>query len=100
MADTSDTDGRLGGAGREATRGRRRTQVGVVTSDKGDKTITVQCRFVVKHRAYGKYISRRMAIRAHDENNEAAVGDRVQVMECRPLSKTKSWRLIRITQRA
>lgn len=99
-SDMSDTKGQSGGSAVKATRGRRRTKVGVVTSDKRDKTIRVLCRFVVKHAAYGKYMNRRTVIHAHDEKNEAAVGDQVQVMECRPMSKSKNWRLVRIVQRA
>jgi small subunit ribosomal protein S17 len=70
--------------------------VGVVTSDKGDKTIRVACDFSVKHPKYGKYIRRRVIVLAHDEQNAAKTGDRVEVMTCRPLSKTKSWRLVRV----
>ncbi|NOT01539.1 MAG: 30S ribosomal protein S17 [Phycisphaerales bacterium] len=86
----------------EGTTGRtpRRRQVGVVTSNRGDKTIRVVCRFIVKHAKYGKYLRRRTVLHAHDERNECGVGDRVEVMECRPVSKTKHWRLVRIVNRA
>lgn len=78
----------------------RRCQVGVVTSNRGDKTIRVMCRFLVKHPKYGKILRRRTVLHAHDEGNECGVGDRVEVMECRPLSKTKHWRLVRIVGRS
>lgn len=84
----------------ETKRRVRKTRVGVVSSDKGDKTITVVCSFSVKHRKYGKYINRRTKVHAHDEKNEAQEGDRVEVSECRPLSKTKNWRLVRVVSRA
>jgi len=74
--------------------------VGVVSSDARNKTIRVECRFSVKHRKYGKYINRRTSLHAHDENNEARTGDRVEIMECRPLSKQKHWRLIKVLDRA
>lgn len=78
----------------------RRVRVGVVSSDARNKTIRVECRFSVKHRKYGKYINRRTSLHAHDENNEARTGDRVEIMECRPLSKQKHWRLIKVLDRA
>ena len=80
-------------------RRRRRTRVGVVTSDRGDKTIRVQVDRLVKHTKYGKYIRRRTLFHAHDEKNECQKGDRVEIVECRPISKTKSWRLSRILGR-
>jgi len=83
----------------ESARGRRRLKQGVVTSDKCHKTIGVECAFTVKHAKYGKYFGRRTRIRAHDEENAAKLGDRVEVMECRPISKTKHWRLVRILKR-
>lgn len=84
----------------EVKRGRRRVRVGVVSSDVRNKTIRVECRFSVKHRKYGKYINRRTLLHAHDENNEARTGDRVEIMECRPLSKQKHWRLVKVLERA
>jgi len=72
----------------------------VVTSDRRDKTIRVTVSYTVKHSKYGKYIRRRTVLHAHDERNEAAVGDKVEIMLCRPISKTKSWRLVRILERA
>jgi len=77
-----------------------RTAVGVVTSDKPDKTITVVVEYQAKHPKYGKYLRRRTVIHAHDEKNEARQGDRVEVAECRPLSRTKHHRLVRIIERA
>jgi small subunit ribosomal protein S17 len=72
---------------------------GVVQSDARDKTIRVVVSFLVKHPKYGKYIRRRTTLHAHDPQNEARVGDTVEVMECRPMSKQKSWRLLRVLNR-
>jgi small subunit ribosomal protein S17 len=77
-------------------RGRRKTRIGVVSSDKAERTITVRCSFSVKHPKYQKYVRRRTTLHVHDEANEAEVGDRVEIRECRPISKTKSWRLVRV----
>ena len=77
----------------------RRTQTGVVESDKRDKTIKVVVNYLAKHKVYGKYVRRRTVIHAHDPGNEARAGDTVEVMECRPVSKTKSWRLVRVVRR-
>jgi small subunit ribosomal protein S17 len=81
-------------------RGRRRVEVGVVTSDKMNKTRRVEIPRLVKHAKYGKYIKRRTICHVHDENNESHVGDTVEIMETRPLSKLKNWRLVRIVTRA
>ena len=81
-------------------RGKRRVEVGVVTSDKMNKTRRVEIPRLVKHARYGKYIKRRTICKVHDENNESHVGDTVEIMETRPLSKTKSWRLLRIVTKA
>ena len=81
-------------------RGKRRATVGVVVSDKMGKTIRVDVQRLVRHRRYGKYIRQRTRVYAHDENNDARVGDVVEVMETRPLSKTKCWRLVRIVSRS
>src|SRR5437879_1338570 len=81
-------------------RGRRRTEVGVVTSDKMNKTRRVEIPRLVKHPRYGKYIKRRTVCHVHDEQNESHTGDRVEIMESRPLSKTKHWRLVRVVTRA
>lgn len=78
----------------------RKVRVGVVASSKADKTIKVVCNFSVKHRKYGKYMNRRQTFQVHDPQNEAKDGDRVEIMECRPISKSKSWRLVRVVQRA
>jgi len=78
----------------------KRTVTGVVTSNKMDKTITVMIERVVKHPVYGKYIKRSSKVHAHDESNECNLGDTVEVTECRPLSKSKSWNLEKIVTRA
>ncbi len=81
-------------------RGRRRTEVGVVTSDKMNKTRRVEIPRLVKHARYGKYIRRRTVCKVHDENNESHLGDTVEIMETRPISKTKHWRLVRVVTQA
>src|SRR6266436_1867820 len=73
---------------------------GVVASDKGDKTIKVVVAYQTRHAKYGKYLKRRSVLHAHDEKNEAKEGDTVQIAECRPVSKTKHHRLLRIVTRA
>ena len=78
----------------------RKTRVGLVTSDKMDKTIVVSIVDNVKHPLYGKIVKRTYKLKAHDENNEAKKGDRVKVMETRPLSKDKRWRLVEIIEKA
>ena len=80
-------------------RSQRRTLVGVVTSDKMNKTRRVEIPRLVKHQRYGKYIKRRTICHVHDENNESHAGDTVEIMETRPLSKLKHWRLVRIVSR-
>ena len=77
-----------------------RTIEGVVASDKGDKTIKVQVNYQTRHPKYGKYLKRRTVLHAHDEKNEAREGDTVEIAECRPLSKTKHHRLMRVVERA
>lgn len=72
------------------------TQVGVVTSDRRDKTRTVAVDFQARHRKYGKYLRRSTRLQVHDEANASKLGDRVEIVNCRPVSKTKSWRLIRV----
>lgn len=84
----------------QATRALLRTVQGVVASDKGDKTIKVVVNYQAKHAKYGKYLKRRTVLHAHDEKNEAKEGDTVEIAECRPLSKTKHFRLTRIVERA
>ena len=78
----------------------RKTRVGVVVSDKMDKTIVVAVRDNVKHPLYGKIVKRTYKLKAHDEKNECNIGDRVRVMETRPLSKDKRWRLVEIIEKA
>ncbi|MBP3324966.1 MAG: 30S ribosomal protein S17 [Coprococcus sp.] len=78
----------------------RKTRVGLVTSDKMDKTIVVSIVDNVKHPLYGKIVKRTYKLKAHDENNECKIGDRVKVMETRPLSKDKRWRLVEIIEKA
>ncbi len=75
------------------TRGKRKKQVGVVVSGKMDKTVVVQIERLVKHQTYGKYIRRHAKLMAHDEKNECKMGDKVMVIECRPISKRKRWRV-------
>ena len=81
-------------------RGLRKTRVGVVVSDKMDKTITVAVKYRVRHPLYGKIINRTTKIKAHDEKNECGIGDTVRVMETRPLSHDKRWRLVEIIEKA
>ena len=78
----------------------RKTRVGIVTSDKMDKTVVVSIKDRVKHPLYGKIVNKTVKIKAHDENNECGVGDRVLVMETRPLSKDKRWRVAEIIEKA
>jgi len=84
----------------EKPRGRRKTAIGYVVSDKMEKTIVVELESRVQHPKYGKIIRRRTRMHVHDENNQAHVGDLVEVMACRPISKQKSWRLVRIIKQA
>ncbi len=77
-----------------------RTIIGVVASDKGDKTIKVITNYQTRHEKYGKYLKRRTTYHAHDERNEAREGDRVEIAECRPMSRTKHHRLVRIVEKA
>ena len=78
----------------------RKTRVCLVTSDKMDKTIVVSVTDNVKHPLYNKIVKRTYKLKAHDENNECRIGDRVKVMETRPLSKDKRWRLVEIVEKA
>ncbi len=78
----------------------RKTRIGVVTSDKMDKTITVAVERKVKHPIYGKFVKKTMKFHAHDEKSECGIGDVVKIMETRPLSKTKRWRLVEIVEKA
>ena len=78
----------------------RKTRVGVVTSDKMDKTVVVTIRDKVRHPLYGKIINRTVKYKAHDEENTCGVGDKVLIMETRPLSKDKRWRVVNIIEKA
>jgi small subunit ribosomal protein S17 len=82
------------------TRNTRKVREGLVVSDKMDKTVVVEVEDRVKHALYGKVMRRTSRLKAHDENNECGVGDRVQLMETRPLSATKRWRVVQIVERA
>ncbi len=84
----------------ERNRGQRKVRIGVVTSDKMDKTRVVVVETLVKHPKYKKYIKRRKKFYVHDENNASKVGDLVKIMETRPLSKLKRWRLVEIVRKA
>ncbi|HPX60473.1 MAG TPA: 30S ribosomal protein S17 [Deltaproteobacteria bacterium] len=79
-------------------RGHRRVQEGVVVGDKMDKTVVVKVDRIIKHPVYNKYIKRSAKYKVHDENNSCKVGDRVQIIECRPLSKDKRWNLKQIAE--
>jgi small subunit ribosomal protein S17 len=81
-------------------RGRRKVRTGVVVSDGMDKTVMVRIDRQIRHALYGKTVRRSSKLAAHDESNEARVGDTVRVMETRPLSKTKRWRLVEIVEKA
>ena len=84
----------------ETTRAFRKTRVGQVVSDKMDKTIVVAIEDSVQHKLYKKIVKRTYKLKAHDENNECGVGDTVKVMETRPLSKDKRWRVVEIIEKA
>jgi len=84
----------------QQARNNRKTRVGIVTSNKMDKTIVVAVVNNVQHPRYKKIIKRTYKLKAHDENNECGIGDRVEVMETRPLSKDKRWRLVSIQEKA
>jgi len=83
-----------------AERNNRKTKTGKVVSDKMDKTIVVAIETLVRHPLYGKSMKRTIKFKAHDENNDCKMGDRVKIMETRPLSKDKNWRLVEIIERA
>ena len=84
----------------EQKRGLRKTKIGKVISDKMDKTIVVAVEGSVRHPLYGKIVKRTYKLKAHDENNECRIGDRVKVMETSPLSRDKRWRLVEIVEKA
>jgi small subunit ribosomal protein S17 len=96
MAETNTATATKGAADRSQLR----TIIGTVASDKGNKSIKVVVEFQTRHAKYGKIMKRRTSLHAHDEKNEAKEGDRVEIAECRPLSKTKHHRLVRIVERA
>ncbi|MFW5659603.1 MAG: 30S ribosomal protein S17 [Bacteroidota bacterium] len=81
-------------------RNTRKVRIGIVTSDKQQKTITVSVERKVKHPLYGKFIKKTSKFAAHDENEDAGIGDTVRIMETRPLSKRKRWRLVEVLERA
>lgn len=81
-------------------RGNRKTRIGKVVSDKMDKTVVVAVETKVRHPLYGKTVNRTTKFKAHDENNEANINDRVLIMETRPLSKDKRWRIVEIVEKA
>ena len=83
-----------------ATRNARKVREGLVVSDKMDKTVVVEVEDRVKHALYGKVLRRTSRLKAHDENNDCGIGDRVRLMETRPLSATKRWRVVSIVERA
>lgn len=84
----------------QGERGARKFRVGLVVSDKMDKTITVSMERQVRHPIYGKYVKKTTKLKAHDETNDANEGDTVRIQETRPLSKTKRWRLVEVLERA
>ncbi|MBC6490027.1 30S ribosomal protein S17 [Flavihumibacter stibioxidans] len=82
-----------------AERNLRKTRIGVVTSNKMEKTVTVAVERKVKHPIYGKFVKKTTKFHAHDEKNECSIGDTVKIMETRPLSKTKRWRMVEILEK-
>lgn len=83
-----------------AERNRRKSKVGVVVSDKMDKTVVVAIEDFVRHPLYGKAVKRTKRLKVHDENNECNIGDKIRIMETRPLSKDKRWRLVGVVEKA
>ena len=81
-------------------RGLRKTRIGIVVSDKMDKTCVIQIKNRVRHPLYGKIMNQSSKLKVHDENNECGIGDTIKVMETRPLSKDKRWRLVEIIEKA
>jgi small subunit ribosomal protein S17 len=84
----------------EDKRKQRKTICGTVVSRSGDKSIRVTLDYRIRHPVYGKYMNRRTKLGVHDDKNQAQVGDVVEIVECRPMSKTKSWRLLKVVQKA
>jgi small subunit ribosomal protein S17 len=99
MSEQADTS-KQGPAEATPQRGARKVREGIVVSDKMDKTVVVSVEDRVKHALYGKVMRRSVRLKAHDESNDCATGDRVQIMETRPLSATKRWRVVEILERA
>ena len=83
----------------QVVRNLRKTRIGIVSSNKMDKTITVKVERKIKHPLYGKFLKKTTSFHAHDEKNECSIGDTVKIMESRPLSKTKRWRLVEIVEK-
>lgn len=83
-----------------AERNLRKTKIGIVTSNRMEKTVTVEIESKVKHPIYGKFVKKTTKFHAHDEKNECGIGDTVKIMEARPLSKTKRWRLVEVVEKA
>jgi small subunit ribosomal protein S17 len=81
------------------TRNLRKTRIGIVSSNKMEKTITVAVERKVKHPIYGKFVKKTTKFHAHDEKNECSIGDTVKIMETRPMSKTKRWRLVEVVEK-
>jgi small subunit ribosomal protein S17 len=100
MAETKTAGTKTVEAPQIGSRSQLRTIIGVVASDKGNKTIRVVVNYQTRHAKYGKYQRQRTVLHVHDANNDAKEGDTVEIAECRPLSKTKHHRLLRITQKA
>ena len=84
----------------KSERNNRKTRVGIVVSDKMEKTVTVSVEDFVRHSLYGKAVKRTKTFKAHDEENSCGIGDKVRIMETRPLSKDKRWRLVEIVEKA
>lgn len=84
----------------DQNRGDRKVRIGTVVSNKMDKTIVVAIETKVKHKLYGKIVNRTTKFKAHDENNECSIGDKVKIMETKPLSREKRWRLVKIVEKA
>jgi small subunit ribosomal protein S17 len=99
MAETTNTEVQQVEDQSTEARNLRKTRIGVVTSNKMTKTITVAVERKVKHPIYGKFVKKTSKFHAHDEKDEASIGDLVRIMETRPLSKTKRWRLVEIIEK-
>ena len=95
------TEQNTGAAATETeARGRRKTRIGRVVSDKMQQTVVVGIEQIIRHPLYGKTLRRTKKFKAHDENNECGVGDTIEIMETRPISKEKNWRVVRILEKA